>query len=187
MVKLLREKRDRAVSIVHDVNRVGPRIQCCHQWEATHSFGRDLDVAIIDVPGSAGVSIQLCHIAIAGDWDVNAMPLLIDSDTASENVCGGGTVSGALWERTDNNGRRRRLRTTRSVGSVAGRPVDDRDGEIVAIANEHGVSVKHDPDRARRRAGGKRGHHALRHRVYYRNGIVVRVRNVKRVIAGIKA
>src|SRR4029077_17878542 len=101
MVKLLREKRDRAVSIVHDVNRVGPRIQCCHQWEATHSFVRDLDVAIIDVPSSAGVSIQFCPVEVAGDRDVNARPLLIDRYAASENVRS--VISRAGWERTHHN------------------------------------------------------------------------------------
>ena len=43
------------------------------------------------------------------------------------------------------------------------------------------------PTPTRRRAGGKRGHHVLRRRVDYRNRIVVRVGNVERVIAGIKA
>ena len=67
----LREKRDGAISMVRDVNRVGPRIHCCHQWEAAHSFVHDLDVAIIHVPGAAGVAVERRHIGIAGDRDVN--------------------------------------------------------------------------------------------------------------------
>ena len=171
---------------VRHVDRVGRRVHCCRHRLAAHSLVHDLDVAIIHVPGAAGVSVERRDIGVTAHRDVNDVFVLIDRNAASENVCCG-AISGAVWERTYKNSRRRRLRTTRSVGSVAGRSVDYRDGEIVAITNEDGVSVKHDPDRARRRAGGKRGHHVLRRRVDYRNGIVVRVGNVERVIAGIKA
>ncbi|MEY2541757.1 MAG: hypothetical protein QOI22_1359, partial [Verrucomicrobiota bacterium] len=106
------EKRHCVVGIVRDVNRVSQRIHRCHHGVAAHSFVHDFDVAIVDVPCSAGVSIQFCHIVIAGDWDVNEMPLLIDRDVAPQDILP--KVSGAGWERTHNNSRRRRLRTTRS-------------------------------------------------------------------------
>ena len=80
------EKRDRAICKIRDVNRVGQRIHRCRHRKAAHSLVHDLDVAIIHVPGAAGVSVERRDIVIAVHRDVNDVFVLIDCNAASENV-----------------------------------------------------------------------------------------------------
>ncbi len=104
------EKRDRAIYKIRDVDRVGQRVHCCRHRLAAHSRVHDFDVAIIHVPGAAGVAVERRDIGVSAHRDKNDVFVLIDCNAASQDVRL--VISGAVWERTYQDSRRRRLRTT---------------------------------------------------------------------------
>src|SRR5207253_7891953 len=65
-----REKRHRAVVVVHDVNRGRRFVHGSRDWKTARSFLRDLDVAVIHVTGAAGVCIKRRDVGIPDVWDV---------------------------------------------------------------------------------------------------------------------
>ena len=119
--------------MVRHVNGVSRIIYLRGDRKAAHSLLDDLDVAIVDVTGAAGVSVKHCDVRIAGHWNEHDVLVLIDCNTATENII----VAPGVRECANQDRGRRSLRTAGRVGAVASGPVNYRHGQVTAVADEN--------------------------------------------------